>query len=216
MPRRRQRFADLERQFRNNGGVAAPDSDLGRYIDFKKGLRKITVKRPVLASERKRYVHAILPFNLFQGATIARTHYHAAPITLYSERGRRTITDLSDLDLGYTAVDADTVRNDNFYPALIKVKVITNPADAPEAEISGVTGRRYKVKVGRSYSIPFGRQVASVTEGEEDRRQAIAEILKSTTVVSVGSVSYEPEIFRIGAPDPEAVPASLPAVGAAT
>lgn len=216
MPRRRQRFADLERQFRNNGGVADPDSDLGRYIAFKQGKRRIQVKRPVLASERKRFVHAILPFNLYEGATIEATDYYAAPITLYSERGRRTFAGITNVDWGYTDVTADTKRNDNFYPALIKVKVITNPSEAPEPEVSGITGRPYKVKVGRSYSIPFGKRATAPVQGEENRRLELTELMKAVDTITTGSFSYEPEIFRIGAPDPEAVPSTLPAVGAAT
>lgn len=213
MARRRQRFADLERQLRNNGGQAAPDSLLGRYAAYKRGERKANVKRPVPAAERKRYAYAILPFNLAAPENPTNSDRYAAPITQYSERGRRRLSGITALDFGYADLTSVTQRNDNFYPALLKVKILDNAGAAPENEISGITGRPYKVRVGKSYSIPFGRKVGEgnvVAQGEENRRRDLAIDIKAVPNISVPSIGYEPEIFRIGNPDPGAVPENLP------
>ncbi|MBG1268246.1 hypothetical protein [Nostoc sp. WHI] len=210
MPRRRQRFADLERQFRESGGTAAPGSRLAGYIDFKKGINTIEVTKKLTAAQRKRYGFAILPFGVSpEDATPTR---YAAAITSYSNAGRTALA-LSDAKLGYENINASTEQSDNFYPALLRVFV--KSSDTKTNPISGITKKKYSRTPGISYSFPFGRTLTSVTDAKtgatestidkvdaEDVRKSLSSSLKSNSATNnVTSISYEPEVFRVGKPD---------------
>ncbi len=207
MPRRRQRFSDLERQFRESGGVAAPGSRLAGYIDFKKGVNKITVEKKLTAAQRKRYGYAILPFGVSPEATTPDRY--AAAITAYSN-DQRTTLGLTEAKLGYEDIDASTIQSENFYPALLRVFV--KSSDTKANPISGVTKKNYSRTPGASYSFPFGRTTSSVKDAKtgatetvidavdaQDVRQSIATFVRTRT--NVTSVSYEPEVFKVGKPD---------------
>ncbi|MBW4568042.1 MAG: hypothetical protein KME31_08465 [Tolypothrix carrinoi HA7290-LM1] len=205
MPRRRQRFSDLERQFRESGGVAAPGSRLAGYIDFKKGTNKIEVNKKLTAAERKRYGFAILPFGVTPEATTPKRY--AAAITAYSNASRSTL-DLDNNKLGYENIDAGTEQAGNFYPALLRVFVKSGTID--ESKKSGVTQKNYRRIGGTTYSYPFGRTTTGVSDAEtgtaetavtnvdeEDVRKALTTYLKGLGAEKkVGSVSYDPEVFR--------------------
>lgn len=111
--------------------------------------------------------------------------------------------------LGYEDIDAATQQSENFYPALLRVFVseaaITNP-------ISGITGKKYSRRVGNTYSFPFGRTLTGKTDqetgttetslnevDEEDAKKSLIAVVRAKPIVK--SVSYEPEVFRIGKPD---------------
>lgn len=210
MPRRRQRFADLERQFRESGGTAAPGSRLAGYIDFKKGVNRIEVKQKLTAAQRRRYGFAILPFGVTPEDTTP-TRY-AAAITAYSNAGRTALT-LSDAKLGYATIDSATEQSENFYPALLRVFV--KSSDTKANPTSGVTQKKYSRTPGSSFSFPFGRTITSVTDSKtgvtestidkvdaEDVRKSLSTFLKSNaTTNNVTSVSFEPEVFKVGKPD---------------
>jgi hypothetical protein len=209
MPRRRPRFSDLERQFREAGGVAAPNSRLEGYIKFKKGESRIKVTQKLTAAERKRYAFGILPFALTPGQNITDADRYAAPITAFSNAGRKAVN-LSDNRLGYENVVGGTTRDDNFYAALIRVFVATSTTlSTPK---SAVTGKDYNRIPGKTYSAPFGRTITSVTDkktgvdestldavDELDVRDSLAVFVKAQT--NVRSVSFEPEVFKVGSPD---------------
>lgn len=199
MPRRRRRFSDLERQFRDSGGVAEPGSRLAGYIEFKKGLRKIDVNVVLTAQQRARVGFGILPFNLAPSDPVVPANRYAAPITNYSN-GLRTTIGLTNLDLGYADIDASTNQTNDFYPALLKVFVPTANA-APLTPISGVTGKEYTRKAGRSATVPFGRTTAGAqTDTEETRKRLLIVAAKTGTGADskATSASYEPEIFKSG------------------
>ena len=212
MPRRRQRFSNLEQQFRESGGQAAPGSRLAGYIAFKRGETKITVTKKLTAAERKRYGFAILPFNLSCPASPTAADRYAAPITVYSNTIRTDLT-LSNNQCGYDTIGASTQQADNFYPALLRVFIPSG--GAPTNPTSGVTQKPYSRIPGRSGSIPFGRTVTNVTDAktgaaesalddvdEEDVRLALSIAARTGGGSSkASSVSYEPEIFRVGKPD---------------
>lgn len=203
MPRRRPRFSDLERQFREAGGTAEAGSRLAGYIDFKKGINKIEQKNKVSAADRKRYAYAVLPFGLLIPADVAITDRYQAPITVYSNSGRRALG-LSDAQCGYADMAAGVNRTAPFYPAVIRAVVTkTSPTDSDLTPLSGVTKKNYKRSfIGASYGIPFGRTVTGVngaalnTVGEEDVRNALTQALKAQTGRPVRSVSYLPEEFK--------------------
>lgn len=198
MPRRRQRFSDLEKQFRESGGVAAPGSKLAGYIEFKAGRSKIDVNVRLTAAQRKRFGFGVIPFNLPVAATPVRV---AAPITAYSNDGR-TDLGLTDADLGYANIDANTAQLENFYPALLRCFVPTAGA-TPLTPISAITKKEYRRIPGRSYSIPFGRAGGTpATDTEETRKAAlITEAKAGAGTNKATGVSYEPEVFKVGKPD---------------
>lgn len=203
MPRRRSRFADLERQFRESGGVAAPGSKLAGYIDFKKGINKIEVKNKVSAADRKRFAYAILPFGLRTGATPTLLERYQAPITQYSNNGRRLLQ-LSDNQCGYEDVGSVVRAKESFYPAIIRPVVLNAaPIDADLSPLSGVTKKKYnRPFVGKSFGIPFGRTVTGidgatlVNVGEEEVKNALASAIKGLTAANVKTISYLPEEFK--------------------
>jgi len=207
MARRRQRFADLERQFRESGGVAAPGSRLAGYIAFKKGENKIEVKKKLTATERKRYGFAIIPFGVTpSGATPPR---YAAAITAYSNAARAGLT-LTNAKLGYENIDPGTTQAGNFFPALLRVFVKSGEID--ENKKSGVTQKNYRRVGGATYSFPFGRTISGVedaatgvaetvvdTVDAEDVRKSLTKFLTDLPAEKkIGAVSYEPEVFRTG------------------
>ncbi|WP_375470981.1 hypothetical protein [uncultured Nostoc sp.] len=207
MPRRRQRFADLERQFRESGGTAAPGSRLAGYIDFKKGINTIEVTKKLTSAQRKRYGFAILPFGVTpEDSTPTR---YAAAITAYSNTGRIALN-VTNSKAGYETIDGSTEQSENFYPALLRVFV--KSSDTKTNPISGITKKKYSRTPGSSFSFPFGRTLTTVTDSKtgatestidkvdaEDVRKSLSNFVK--TQPNVTSVSYEPEVFRIGKQD---------------
>lgn len=218
MPRHRRRFSQLEKQFRDSGGVAEVGSRLEGYINFKKGVNKITVSKKLTAAERQRYGYAILPFGLSVPATPTAEDRYAAPITAYSDAGRKAL-ELSNNELGYDDLVAATNQLDNFYPAIMHAFVRT-PNTANTTPISGVTKKEYTRAPGVSYGIPFGRSVTASVDANtgaaettvddvdfEDMRVSLALQAKTgSATAKASSVSFEPEIFRIGKPDLKAAP----------
>jgi hypothetical protein len=207
MPRRRQRFSDLERQFRESGGVAAPGSRLAGYIAFKKGESKIKVENKITAEKRKRYGFAVIPFGLNPDATTP-TRY-AAGLTGHSNDGRKAL-DVSDNKVGYENIDASTIQSENYYPALLRVFV--KSSNTKTTPISAVTKKEYSRTPGTTYSFPFGRTITGVLDATtgavkttidsvdaEDVRKSLATFVK--TKGNVASVSYEPEVFKVGKQD---------------
>lgn len=203
MPRRRQRFSNLERQFRDSGGTAEAGSRLAGYIKFKKGETRIKVNNNLTAAQRKRFAFAILPFNLEVAAVQADQKRYAAPITQYSHTGRSTAplnTALTDAKLGYESVDENTMQAGNFYPALLRIFVKDDANGALVSKPSAITEKSYKTHEGKSYSVPFGRTItgiagaAIITVSEESVRRQLTTELK--VLAQVGSVSYDPEVFR--------------------
>lgn len=205
MPRRRPRFAALEKQFRENGGVAQPGSRLAGYIDFKKGINKIEVTKILTSAQRKRYGFGILPFGLSPAATTPKRY--AAPITQYSYDKIASVG-FSAAKLGYEDIDSATEQSENFYPALLRVFIKDGANTTP---ISGVTKKEYTRTNGATYSFPFGRTitaddavtgVATAALGDadaEDVKKTLATIARARPGVT--SVSYEPEVFKVGKQD---------------
>lgn len=196
--RRRQRFSDLERQFRESGGVAAPGSRLAGYIDFKQGKSQIKVTQKLTSAQRKRFGFGVLPFNLAVDTTTPERY--TAPITAYSN-GIRAEIGLTNTNLGYVNIDGTTVQSENFYPALLRVFIPTAGA-TPLTPISAITKKEYTRTPGRSGSIPFGRAGGTPgTDVEETRRADLATAAKNNAGVKATSVSYDPEVFKVGKPD---------------
>lgn len=208
MPRRRQRFADLERLYRESGGVAAPGSKLAGYIEFKQGRSQIKVEQKLTAEQRKRVGYAVLPFSLSVPGTPDPADRYAAPITNYSNGGRRLLN-LSDRDCGYENIVAATKQEENFYPALIRCFVASGATVT--TPISAVTKHEYNRIPGRSYSIPFGRTISSVTDAKTGAAETTVDdvdqedVRTSLSLAAKGagakSVSFEPEVFKTGKPD---------------
>lgn len=204
MPRRRQRFSRLDALYRAvRGNIPADNPELANYIEWRKGNRKITVNQKLTTAERKRYAFGILPFNIELAAAPTPTDRYAAPITAYSNTGRKSAAvALSDADLGYENVDPNTNHVSGFYPAILHIFVKDNATSPPVDKISDITGEPYKRHAGKSFTVPFGRTVSGdkdgnvTSSGEDDIKNALIADLKSKT--AVGGVSYEPELFRSG------------------
>jgi hypothetical protein len=212
MPRRRQRFAALERQFRESGGQAAAGSRLAGYIDFKTGKTRIKVNKVLTAEQRKRFGYAVLPFGLTVSATPDPFERYAAAITAYSNAGRRDLG-LSDNECGFENISEATTQDDNFYPALIRCFIPTgNTVTTP---ISAITKKEYRRRAGRSVSIPFGRTITNVVDAKTgtsestlnnvdqlDVRKGLAKkAMTGTGTNKALSVSFEPEVFKVGKPN---------------
>lgn len=204
MPRRRQRFAQLERELKASGYAPDPNSRAGQYLNFKKGINRINVANPPNAAERLRKGVAILPFNLPLELPVTNDDRFLVPITALSNTGRLSLG-LSNNELGYEALSPLTKNPGNFYPALLRVFVKTSSTPMPTSPTSGILRRPYKRYAGRSYSIPFGRSEALVatftaaTVTEENSKQALILQIKATNPLT--SVSYDPEVFTSQAPD---------------
>lgn len=208
MPRRRSRFADLERQFRESGGVAAPGSKLAGYIEFKAGRSQIEVKQKLTAEQRKRVGYAIIPFSLSVPTTPAADDRYAAAITNYSNGGRRLLN-LSDNDCGYQNIVAATQQDEVFYPALLRCFVASSTT--LETPTSAVTKKEYSRIPGRSYSIPFGRTMSDVTDAKTeaaesslndvDQEDVRVSLVLQAKAGGAKSVSFEPEVFKTGKPN---------------
>lgn len=206
MPRRRQRFSDLERQFRESGGVAAPGSRLAGYIAFKKGESKIKVEQKLTAAKRKRFGFAIIPFGLDPDTTTPIRY--AAGLTAHSNDGRKALL-VTDNKVGYENIGVATVQSENYYPALLRVFV--KSSDTKTTPKSAVTQKEYSRTPGNAYSFPFGRTITDTVDADgvakstinsvdaEDVRKALTTFVK--TKPNVTSVSYEPEVFKVGKQD---------------
>lgn len=211
MPRRRNRFADLERQLRAAGGVAAAGSRLGNFADFKAGKRKITVTKKLTAAERTRLAYAMYPFNVSVGTTPTPADLFRGTITAYSLAEMKGYG-LKNTDVGWSLFTGAQTVEENYYPALIKAFRATG-LPSSDGETSAITGDKYKRTPGVSCSIPFGRTITAkdAKDGaagttlqlsdEEDVRKHLTTKLKEpaasgTLKALAAGVSYEPEVFR--------------------
>lgn len=212
--RRRNRFSRLEQQFRESGGTAAPGSKLAGYIDFKRGVNRIDIReaRRLTAAQRRRFGFAVLPFGLSTPATPGADDRYAAPITAYSNQ-YRVVAGLTNAELGYDDIVGATNQADNFFPAICRFFINFGTVLTP---LSGVTRKEYRRKDGRSISVPFGRTITNVTDQKagtaeatvddvdyEDMKSSLSLQLRNKVVEGgiITSISFEPEIWRVGKPD---------------
>lgn len=208
MPRRRNRFAELEKQLRAAGGVAAAGSRLGNFADFKAGKRKITVSKKLTKEDKERFAYGLFPFNVGAAATPTKADRYQATVTRYSLAGAGD-KGLSLADLGWDEADETNKIEADYYPALI-IGFTPTAGAAIDPKVSDITGDKYRKVPGRSFSLPFGRTVAAVDaitgaatgtvngSDEEDVRKHLALKLKATALgtKACSSVSYQPEVFR--------------------
>lgn len=201
MPRNRSRFADLERQFRESGGVAAPGSRLAAYIEYKSGKTKATRRKPALtAAQRKRFGVSLVPFNKEQGAAVDQTERYVSSITSYSLNGAKSLGLNTGTDLGYenqVVGGKSAITGGGYYPAILR-PFVPAAGVAPTTPLSGITKKEYKYQSGSSYGIPFGKRTANAdTDCEEDRRVALSATVRTGgTGGAATSVGYEPEVWR--------------------
>lgn len=214
--RRRRRFSDLEKQFRESGGTAAPGSRLAGYIDYKKGINKVEIRdtRKLTAAQRKRYGYAIVPFGLTVPATVTSGDRYAASITAYSNQYRKE-AGLTDNELGYQDIVGATIQSEIFFPALCRFFINFGTTLSPT---SGIVKKEYKRKDGRTITVPFGRTMSDVTDATtgateatlddvdyQDVRTSLALALKGKVVGGttnvITSVTFEPEVWKVGKSD---------------
>jgi hypothetical protein len=198
MPRRRQRFSNLDEQLRNNGNVATPGTVLGNYAAFKAGTRKAERRKVISAAEkaqkRNRLGISLAPFNL--DFVASQNNRYVASITQWSNSIRPTLT-LGDAELGYAPqiVGGVSAKTDEaFYPALVKPSIPVAGA-APLTPKSGITGLEYNYVPSNSYGIPFGRIDAG--SSEQERRMLLTDAIRGGAPTT-RSVGYDPEVFRGG------------------
>lgn len=210
MPRHKSRFSDLEKQFRQAGGTAAPGSALAKYIDFKSGKTKIERRKgtTLSATERKRFGVSVLPFTKDVVAPVIQTSRYQASITGFSNDGAKALS-LSPASLGHEKVTVGglTANADpSFYAALIKPIVRTGTAK--KGVKSSITGIEYQYYESSSYSIPFGRTSTGLANDSEDERrvQLTSDAKLSTLTKPAVAVGFDPEVFR----DKQATLSELP------
>lgn len=197
MPRRRQRFSNLEAEFRSVGGIAAPGSRLDKYIQFKTGKTKVDRRKATLtAAQRTRFGVSLLPFNIDAPETVTQDARYESSITAYSNTGR-TELGLSDAELGYggVTIEGKTAKSDpSYYPALLRPAI--RGAVEDKTATSSITGTQYYYKEHRLLGIPFGRTTATAkADSEEDRRTVLARAAKAGAT-KAASVGYDPEVWR--------------------
>ena len=209
MPRRRNRFADLERQLRAAGGSAAAGSRLGNFADFKAGKRKIKIDQVPDRALMNRTAFAAYPFNVSVPASPTAADRFMVTVTTYS---KDQIKDkgVSKADLGWDEFVAGNTVEPQYYPSLIKCFTPASTTAVAAPKVSGITGDSYKKMPGKSASAPFGRTLAALDKKtaeatgaltaseEEDVRKHLTNKLTSGAPVGkkATSVSYEPEVFR--------------------
>lgn len=211
MPRRkRPRFSFLDRALKAAGGSPAAGSRLGNYKDFKEGRRTIEVTNRLTPAERKKYAIALIPFNKIAPATPTAADRYRTTITQYSDTGRRSLTTLTNVELGFSDPDTLNESDGGYYPAILRLFVPSSATDPVVSNpISQITGERYSRTEGKSFTIPFGRKAADVNQTEEVRRKALAEAAKTGngSNIKATGVSYEAEYFANTPDDVPALPA---------
>lgn len=212
MPRRRERFKQLERELKATGYAPDPGTCAAAYLDFKKGVNKINMENPPSSAERVRKGVALLPFGIKPPDAPTALNRYVAPITALSNTGRTNLQ-LSNNDLGYEALAAGNKKPDNYYPPVLRV--FNKTAADPTTPVSGILKKEYTRYVGRSYFIPFGRSTTLggagfgvAVIGEEDSRDILVQRITGANVRA--SVSYDPEIFTSRRADLESLIGDAP------
>lgn len=194
MPRRRARFSKLMDQYQQSGGVGAAGSRVAGFKEFLEGRSKIKVadSRKLSAAARKRFQVCIIPFGIKAGTDALTSTQVLTQATAYSLSGMADrLTGLTDADLGHIdSPSATAAQVLGFYPALVKV-TCTRASAVVETPRSAITGQEYSYLPGRTFSLPFGRKVASLGDDFSERAKALKGDI--ATITGVRSVSFEEE-----------------------
>lgn len=202
MPRRRQRFSDLDQLLRELGtGTPGAGTRLAGYLDFRKGIRRISIpaaNRPAAGDKIRKGV-SIIPFNKkLAGATATAGELYVAGVSKNSADARAA-SGLNDAELGWAAVLPAHQQDPSFFSALFKWGIlrVSSPGATP---VSQITGKQYsRPRTLRNFQVPFGRSVADQTQLEEDRRKFLANEAKTASGAGAALVvGYEPEQFAGG------------------
>lgn len=227
MPRKRSRFSRLDAELKASGGTAPVGTRAGDFLNFRKGINKITQPRRPGSEVLARFGVGVLPFGLTPAATTPV--YYIASMTIQAEQIRAFFNTAASLN-NYGIETRTTATQDAtgiFYPAQVKVFITAlNAVSTPENSKIIPSADQYRRFKGRSGSIPFGRTITGVTDAgtnaaetalgnvdEEDVKKSLASKLKgqTTTAYRVKGISFVSELWRIGASGPGAKPATLPA-----
>lgn len=215
MPRRIQRYSRLLDKLRSTGGSFGDgDGEVQNFHRFLTGQRKITVQNAISGEARKLVSVAILPFSSDIQATPDDSDRIAVTMSKYSYAGwdSRIKTQLSAAELGWAAPAAanSSAKEEDFYPALVKVSMTRAGEVANSNKVSGVTGKTYSYYAPRTFSVPFGRMLSGVTEPAkggapatdlenveyETASNAIFEQLTDPLLNGLLRVNFEPEVNR--------------------
>lgn len=169
MPRKVQRFSRLMDKLRSTGGsFGEGDGEVQNFYRFLTGQRKITVDNAISGQARKLVSVAVMPFGSDIQATPGDSDRFQVTMSTYSYAGwdSRVKSQLSAAELGWAAPAAanKNAKEEQFFPALAKLTMTRSGAVTLENKVSGVTGKTYTYTPRRTFSLPFGRTLASVTE----------------------------------------------------
>ncbi|PAX52010.1 hypothetical protein [Brunnivagina elsteri] len=213
-PGTRQRFSKLIEKFKASGGTGGNDQAVVQFGNYLKGLNKANVTRKPTGNAIKRYRAKVIPFGLTPSAT-ATDRFFACTFTGQAYaifEGLGTAKNTFGLEIVGDAPSAAGVNvDDNFFPALARVKVVPTTSTT-STRISGITKVSYKTVQGRTGSIPFGRGGTGVKDAqtqsaevaineidEQDVATTIISLLKGLVTTSpagvVASVTIVPESF---------------------
>lgn len=215
MPRKVQRYSRLLDKLRSTGGsFGEGDGEVQNFYKFLTGQRTIQVDNAISGEARKLVSVAILPFSSDIQATPDDTDRYAVTMSKYSYAGwdSRAKSQLSAAELGWAAPTAanKSAKEDEFYPALVKLTMERSGAVTQSNKISGVTGKTYSYTPRRTFGIPFGRTITSVTEPAkggspatdvesvefETAKAMIFDQVTSPLLAGLVRVGFEPEVNR--------------------
>ncbi len=207
MPRKRYRYAALDKKLRDSEGNIPAGSKLDNFLKFRTGVNKITINNKPNEGDRKRYGMALHPFAIAGNDATANGRYKVG-ITSYSYTAINSIG-LNDSDVGIFFIQGGEEEDVNFYPALIKPSLKAGSYTANANKRSAVTGEVYNYVPTRTFSIPFGRttQAADALDGTPTNNIAASEELdvlrhlktqieSGPQSASLKSIGYEPEVFK--------------------
>ena len=215
MGRRVQRYNRLMDKLRSTGGsFGEGDGEVQNFYRFLTGQRKITVDNAISGEARKLVAVAILPFSSDIAATPTDADRFAVTFSKYSYAGwdTRAKAQLTAANLGWSAPAAanKSPKEEQFYPALVKLTMSRSGAITNNNKLSGVTGKTYKYTPNRTFGIPFGRSISGVTEPAkgaaaatdvelvefETAKASIFDKVTTPLLNGLLRVNFEPEVNR--------------------
>ena len=210
MPRRRSRFARLERDLRNQAFNPTKGTNAAEFFNFLKGINKIKQTKPATGAEKAPKKVAIYPFNKSVSDVVDPKQ---AFLTFFSTMSDAVVETQFNLKgkLGHIKFDPKvSQRHPNFYPALLRIFLKNPNQAAPATPTSGILKKQYNRYLGRSYAYPFGRDATLIAGvpfssiSEQDSLDALKDVVTAKT--KLATMSYEPEEF--GSPERDAADAA--------
>ncbi len=210
MPRKKQRFSRLLRELKGTGTGNPESGRTKAFLDYLKGVNKVTQTNKVPDAGRELFEIALYPFALTPSGSTPDQRYKAS-ISVYSLNGLSSrATGINEEKLGINRIAGGERENADYYPALMRASFSRGGASTQENKISGITKEPYKYVPKRTFSFPFGR-TTSVTDAGDGTNETVLKDVDELDVYRFNlndikapsnadnipsSVSYEAEVFK--------------------